>query len=109
MNEMTLREVCKSMNVSRRAIQGYEKANLVSASKKNDRGYLIYDIQAQQQIKLIKLYQRLGFSLKEIQLIIDIPNDMLRSILLDRIHKLENEIQNIQGLIQEAYQLIDTL
>lgn len=35
MKEMTLREVCESANVSRRAVQGYEKAGLVSASGKN--------------------------------------------------------------------------
>ena len=41
MTVMTLREVCDSYGVSRRAVQGYEKAGLISASQKNERGYLL--------------------------------------------------------------------
>ena len=67
MNVMTLREVCIKANVSRRAVQGYEKAGLVSASGKNERGHLLYDVNAQERIKKIKLYQQLGFSIKEIK------------------------------------------
>lgn len=42
MAEMTLRELCDSLGVSRRAVQGYEKAGLVSPEGKNERGYLLY-------------------------------------------------------------------
>ena len=38
MAEMTLRELCDSLGVSRRAVQGYEKAGLVSPEGKNERG-----------------------------------------------------------------------
>lgn len=34
MSEITLREVCEKLGVSRRAVQGYEKAGLVTASGK---------------------------------------------------------------------------
>lgn len=63
--EMTLREVCDTLKVSRRAVQGYEKAGLVCASGKNRYGYLIYDEHAQERIRQIKLFQQLGFTLKE--------------------------------------------
>lgn len=43
MDELTLRQVCSVVNVSRRAVQGYEKMGLVSATNKNERGYLLYD------------------------------------------------------------------
>lgn len=67
MAEMTLRELCDSLGVSRRAVQGYEKAGLVSAEGKNDRGYLLYDEDAQEKINRIKRYQQFGFSIKEIK------------------------------------------
>lgn len=38
MKDMTLREVCSTIGVSRRAVQGYEKEALVSATGKNSRG-----------------------------------------------------------------------
>lgn len=58
---MTLREICAAANVSRRAVQGYEKAGLVKPSGKTKRGYLIYDEKTQERIRKIKLYQELGF------------------------------------------------
>ena len=42
MANLTLQEVCKFTGVSRRAIQGYEKAGLVSATERNERGHLLY-------------------------------------------------------------------
>ena len=51
MKDMTLREVCNTIGVSRRAIQGYEKESLVSATEKTNRGYLLYDTAAQERIK----------------------------------------------------------
>ena len=40
--EKTLRQVCTELKVSRRAVQGYEKAGLVAASGKNKYGHLLY-------------------------------------------------------------------
>lgn len=65
MEVMTLREVCDAFEVSRRAVQGYEKEGLVSASERNERGYLLYDKTEQEKIRQIKFYQQLGFKLKE--------------------------------------------
>ena len=47
----TLSEVCSVLEVSRRAVQGYESAGLVKAAGKNKYGYLLYDEEAQQRIK----------------------------------------------------------
>ena len=57
MGNMTLCEVCDDAEVSGRAVQGYEKAELVLASGRNKRGYLLYDMHSLQRIKQIKLYQ----------------------------------------------------
>lgn len=40
MNSMTLREVCDSLGISRRTVQGYEKEGLVAPTGKTERGYL---------------------------------------------------------------------
>ena len=63
MAEMTLREVCLALGVSRRAIQGYENANLVSATNKTESGYLLYNDSARERIRQIKLYQNMEFTL----------------------------------------------
>ena len=55
MDGMTLREICEALEVSRRAVQGYEKAGLVSATDRNKYGHLLYDEAAMLRIEQIKL------------------------------------------------------
>lgn len=109
MRDMTLREVCVAADVSRRAVQGYEKAGLVSASGKSERGYLLYDVNSQERIKKIKFFQQLGFTVKEIKGIIDAPNDILKAALEDRVERLKEEKTCVEGLIIETNELIEKL
>lgn len=48
------REICETLGVSRRALQGYEKAGLVTASGRNKYGHLLYDKDAEMRIAQIK-------------------------------------------------------
>lgn len=109
MSEMTLRELCDTYGISRRAIQGYEKAGLVSATGKNTRGYLLYDELSQERIKRIKLFQKMGFSIKEICEIIDAPNQILKSALEKRIEKLKEDCEQKHEMIRIANELIMNL
>ena len=109
MNEVTLREVCDAFGVSRRAVQGYEKAGLVSATSKNRRGYLLYDVESQERIKKIKLFQEMGFSIKEISVIIDAPNHILKKALEERVDKLKADSVHTELMIQRAHELIKLL
>jgi DNA-binding transcriptional MerR regulator len=109
MKNMTLREVCDTFNVSRRAVQGYEKAGLVAATGKNERGYLLYDEEMQARIKKIKLYQQMGFSLKEVREIIDASDSILKTALEKQVKKLEKERDKSEMLIEQARRLIEDL
>lgn len=109
MNYMTLQEVCVSTGVSRRAIQGYEKIKLVSATGKTERGHLLYNEEAQNRIRQIKFYQQLGFALKEIGAIIDAPSEILRIALEKRIKELEKHSKETEVLLQKAYDFMETL
>ena len=106
---MTLREICNAAGVSRRAVQGYEKAGLVSALGKNERGHLIYDENTLERIKQIKLFQQLGFTIKEIETYIDAPNDILKTTLEEHIQKLKANSEHIEILIDKAHVLIEKL
>ena len=98
-NGMTLREICETLGVSRRALQGYEKAGLVTASGRNKYGHLLYDKDAEMRIAQIKFYQQLGFTIKEITRIIDAPEAELRSALEQRVQKLREEKTEMDELI----------
>ena len=93
MNCMTLREICETLGVSRRALQGYEKAGLVAATGRNKYGHLLYDDSAKLRIARIKFYQQLGFTIKEITAIIDsglviniIPNKINNNDTIMSVH-----------------------
>lgn len=109
MKDKTLREICDAIMVSRRAIQGYEKAGLVSASGRNERGHLLYDADSQEKIRKIKLYQQLGFTIKEIKHMMDAPDAVLKSALEQQIEKLKKKQELTEQLIIQAYELIRQL
>ena len=107
--DMTIRKICDTFGVSRRAIQGYEKAGLIFASGKNERGHLLYDEAAQERIKQIKFFQQAGFSIKEITNIIEAPNSTLKPALEERLQKLKEEKKTIELLIDQILKLIERL
>ena len=109
MDEMTLREICEAAGVTRRAVQGYEKAGLVAPTGKTSRGYLLYDEESQERIKQIRLYQQLGFSIKGIKDIMDAPSEIKKAAIEARIESLRMDGKHIETLIDKAYELINEL
>lgn len=106
---MTLREIHDAFGISRRAIQGYEKAGLVQKTGKNEKGHLLYDEEAQMRIKKIKLFQQMGFSICEIKDMIDASDSILKPILKRQLLKLKNQQVNIEILIEKMNNLIKEL
>ena len=107
--DKTLREVCDAFGVSRRAVQGYEKVGLISMSGKNERGHLLYDEDMQERIRRIKLFQQMGFSIKEIREIINASDDILKRALENQVVKLKERKENMEMIIEQIYELIETL
>ena len=106
-NLKTLREICNILEVTRRAVQGYEKAGLVTPSERNKYGYLLYNEIEQERIKKIKLYQQFGFKLKEIKDLIDAPEYVVKEAVERQVNKLRSEITRISTLIDRAEGLIE--
>lgn len=109
MAELLLREVCELMGISRRALQGYEKAGLVSHTGKTDRGYFLYDEMAQRRIQEIRFYQDMKFKIRDIKELLNAPKEEKRKLLENQIGVLEREHQQIQGTIDEAIKLLEKL
>ena len=105
----TLREVCAETGISRRAIQGYEKLGLLTPANRNKYGHLLYDEAGRKQIQLIWFYQQLGFSLKEIQELLDAPNEVKKVALQNKVAQLEVRYGQLQQLIHQAKQYIAAL
>ena len=106
---MMLREICSEFEISRRTVQGYEKAGLVASTGRNKYGHLLYDEKAKERIAEIKFYQQLGFSIKEISDIIDASNVVVTNALERQVQKLVEEKNKIDYLIERANQIITKL
>lgn len=106
MNMKLLREVCTEAGVTRRALQGYEKAGLVSAAGKNKYGHLLYDDAGIERIKTVRFLQRTGFSLKEIRVLIDAPPHRRKEALLIQAEKLEAHSEEVSELLRRLRQYI---
>lgn len=107
--DQTLRQTCAELGVSRRAVQGYEKAALVIPSGKNKYGHLLYGESERERIRLVRFYQQMGFSLKEIKNLLDAPDSVKKSVLQAQVEKLEAEHTHLLELIQQAKEHIAML
>ena len=105
----TLSEVCSVLEVSRRAVQGYENAGLVSATGKNKYGHLLYDEEAQRRIKQIRLLQQLGFRVKEIKDIIDAPAEEVAEAIKSQIKQMDDIIRQKEDAVRQAREWIKKL
>ena len=105
----SLSEVCSVLEVSRRAVQGYENAGLVSATGKNKYGHLLYDEEAQRRIKQIRLLQQLGFRVKEIKDIIDAPAEEVAEAIKSQIEQMDDIIRQKEDAVRQAREWIKKL
>lgn len=97
MAELTLREVCEMIGVSRRAVQGYEHCGLVAPTGKTARGYLLYDEEAQEKIRKIRQYQDYGFQVKEIGELFAAPPEEKLRMMNEKLKELVRKRKKIDG------------
>lgn len=106
---MTLHELCNACGTSRRAVQGYEKAGLVQPSGRNERGWLLYDPDSQERIRMIRMYQRFGFQVKEIRLLFSQPPEELKIKLIAQKTILEHKQKDLSETLTLLTELIESI
>ena len=107
--QQKLRQVCAELKISRRTIQGYEKAGLVAPSGKNKYGHLLYGETERERIRLIRFYQLLGFRLKEIRVLQEARVPARKAALQRKEEELESEYIRLQELIRQVKEFIAAL
>lgn len=102
-------EVAKQAGVAVGALRYYEELNLLT-SERGHNGYRYYLPSVVHQVQFIKKAQALGFSLEEIGQVLnvhrqgDVPCELVRSLLQEKIEKIEAQIREMEsfksGLVQ---------
>lgn len=101
----TTGQLAKKCNVSIRTIQYYDRRGLLHA-KRTENGLRHYNDQDLKQLQEILIYKQLGFSLKDIQQIInDTDNNTLQSLIINQRSKLQQEIKNASAQLASLSQL----
>ena len=74
MSEYTIGDLAKKLNIITRTIRYYDQKGLVKPSRVSESGYRLYSAKQVKQLKLIIFLKELGFSLKDIQKILEDKN-----------------------------------
>ena len=109
--EYTIGDLAKQLNITTRTIRYYDQKGLVKPSRVSESGYRLYSNEQIKQLKLIIFLKELGFSLKDIQKILEDKNgDKLIDLLLkDQLKRNKEETRKLEEQNKKIIQLQQVL
>ena len=104
---MKISEVTKQVGVSRKALQEYDKLDLVHPTTTTEGGYWLYDEEAVGKITTIQLFSMVGYTRKEIKEFIDTVTgfdhlEERKARYEDAIERLKEKRAQLDSLISMA-------
>ena len=94
---MTINEIAKELNITKRAIKYYEEQGLLKVAKDSN-GYRNYTKQDVETLRMISIYRKLGISISDIKKLLEKED---KEILLDIIFLLRLLINTTQLQIRK--------
>lgn len=98
----TVKEMAAWTGVSARTLHHYDAIGLLKPAKVTEAGYRLYDEGCIERLYLIRLFQELGFPLKQIADILDAPDYDRNRILEQQILLLKKKKEHLENLIHLA-------
>lgn len=108
LHSLTIGKLAKKANVSIDSIRFYERRGLIAEPTRTESNYRIYTLETADRLRFIKKAQTLGFSLGEIQELLDLSHDTTAS-KADVKEKTEEKINAIRGKIQDLSRMLNAL
>ncbi len=105
----TLREITEELGISRRAVQGYEKAGLVKPTARNKYGHLLYDERSVAVMAVIQYFQKLGFGVKDIAKLTGEKKEILKRELEEHRDQLIQRKEELEALIGTTDKVIEAV
>lgn len=108
---MKISEVTKLVGVSRKALQEYDKMDLVHPTATTEGGYWLYNEDAVGKISTIQLFSMVGYTRKEIKEFIDTVTgfdhlEARQARYRDAIERLKKKRAQLDGLISMAEAMV---
>ena len=98
----TVKQISSLTGVSVRTLHHYDSIGLLKPTAITEAGYRLYDEDALQRLQQILLLRELGFPLKDIQAILDAPEETRRKALDHQIRQLDAKRRKLQDRISMA-------
>lgn len=100
---LTIGKVARKSGVNVETVRYYQRMGLIQEPDKPAQGYRNYAEEHINQIRFIKRAQLLGFSLREIQEIMQLHNcvtEQMNSIIKQKLREIEVRIQDLESIRQ---------
>ena len=109
---LTVGRLAELADVSANAVRFYEREGLMHVPAKTESGYRLYGPDAVQRLRFIKQAQHCGFTLSEIQALLQLGDEAssccndVRSKVVEKKLELEARIKAMKAMSKELDQLI---
>lgn len=95
---MTINEIAKELNITKRAMKYYEEQGLLKVAKDSN-GYRNYSEQDVELLRIISVYRKLGISISDIKKLLEKEDkDILLGILADKEKELREKTTEYEEL-----------
>ena len=110
--QLTVGKLAALADVSANAVRFYEREGLMQVPAKNESGYRLYDSEAVQRLRFIKQAQHCGFTLSEIQALLQLRDETssccndVRNKVISKKLELESRIKAMKTMSKALDTLI---
>ena len=102
--QLTVGRLAALADVSANAVRFYEREGLMHVPEKTESGYRLYDTEALQRLRFIKQAQHCGFTLSEIQALLQLRDETssccndVRNKVIEKKLELEARIKAMKAM-----------
>lgn len=108
LHSLTIGKLAQKAEVSIDSIRFYERRGLLAEPTRTEANYRVYPLEAAGRLRFIKKAQKLGFSLGEIQELLELSHDPATS-KADVKRKTEEKIADIMAKIEDLSRILKAL
>ncbi|KFB09269.1 Cu(I)-responsive transcriptional regulator [Nitratireductor basaltis] len=110
---MNIGQAADASGVSAKMIRYYEETGLIRAAERSSSGYRVYSDEDVHTLRFIRRARDLGFSVKQIALLLGLWQDknresaQVKQVALEHIAELQTKIEELQQMIGVLSELAD--
>lgn len=101
MNTFRTGDIAELMGATKMGVHYLEKHGYLTADREQN-GYRVYSLSTLTRMAAIKSYERMGFPLKESNVMLDMPVSQIHAVLLERKRQIEEQLAMVEWQLANA-------